>query len=151
MKTPVLAVLCLLLGACASTPRAPNAYEVAAGKLVGQPAAKAAMLFGPPTHGVAPSGNGGFYAWDNTRISVSNEMEFVQTGSEFVGRTQVGQLPGGHGVAGAPIFQDQYRPTGYYQNVKQLDYLCNITVFTNAQNIITKASVIGCNPTKRGI
>lgn len=44
--------------------------------------------------------------------------------------------------------QPVYRDTGYYENKTVLDYFCNITLLTDARDIITDADVIDYNEKK---
>lgn len=143
----------LMLCACAgSQPASDNQIQAAARKLVGQPASKAFEIFGQPDHGMGPSsyGSGGFYAWNRIQTHTTPEQVFIKTGSEYVGEQQTWVGTGGGGAVGLmPIgSQPVYRDTGYYENKTVLDYYCNITLFTDARDIITSADVINCNEKK---
>ncbi|MCU4492737.1 hypothetical protein KTI63_09685 [Acinetobacter guillouiae] len=146
----ILAVftLGLLLTGCVSTP---NPVQQAADKLVGQHVNKAIGIFGSPTYRVPASKLGGSAMWENSIVSQRVVQQFVQTGTEYAGQRVVGQT-GGQGVVGA-IYENQYRPTGYYQNAVQehAQYLCNITALTGPGDIITSIMVIGCKQTKDGL
>ncbi|WP_151713778.1 hypothetical protein [Acinetobacter bereziniae] len=130
---------------------APNPVKQAADKLVGQHVNKAIDIFGSPTYRVPASKLGGSAMWENSIVSQHVVQQFVQTGSEYAGQRVVGQT-GGQGVVGA-IYENQYRPTGYYQNAVQerAQYLCNITALTGPGDIITNIMVIGCKQTKDGL
>ncbi|MNC62455.1 hypothetical protein D3C75_1124790 [compost metagenome] len=88
---------------------------------------------------------------ENSIVSQRVVQQFVQTGTEYAGQRVVGQT-GGQGVVGA-IYENQYRPTGYYQNAVQehAQYLCNITALTGPGDIITSIMVIGCKQSKDGL
>ena len=138
MKTAFVVSLSVLLGACTTLHRAPNDYEVAAAKLVGQPAAKATLLFGPPSQGVPPSGGGGYYVWEPTRVFINTELEFVAEPTEA--HTQdTNQTTNTLTAAGNPIASSQEA------SAKQTTYLCGLTVFTNAQNTITQTTATQCH------
>lgn len=136
------------LSGCVTTP---NPVKQAADKLVGQHVNKAIDIFGSPTYRVPASKLGGSAMWENSIFSQHVVQQFVQTGSEYAGQRVVGQT-GGQGVVGA-IYENQYRPTGYYQNAVQerAQYLCNITALTGPGDIITNIMVIGCKQTKDGL
>ncbi|MCM8513017.1 hypothetical protein J0904_13010 [Acinetobacter bereziniae] len=136
------------LSGCVTTP---NPVKQAADKLVGQHVNKAIDIFGSPTYRVPASKLGGSAMWENSIVSQHVVQQFVQTGSEYAGQRVVGQT-GGQGVVGA-IYENQYRPTGYYQNAVQerAQYLCNITALTGRGDIITDIMVIGCKQTKDGL
>lgn len=138
----------LSLTACVTTP---NPVKQAADKLVGQHVNKAIDIFGSPTYRVPASKLGGSAMWENSIVSQQVVQQFVQTGSEYAGQRVVGQT-GGQGVVGA-IYENQYRPTGYYQNAIQerAQYLCNITALTGPGDIISNIMVIGCKQTKDGL
>ncbi|MBJ9903265.1 hypothetical protein [Acinetobacter bereziniae] len=138
----------LSLSGCVTTP---NPVKQAADKLVGQHVNKAIDIFGSPTYRVPASKLGGSAMWENSIVSQHVVQQFVQTGSEYAGQRVVGQT-GGQGVVGA-IYENQYRPTGYYQNAVQerAQYLCNITALTGPGDIITNIMVIGCKQTKDGL
>ncbi|MFW1949479.1 hypothetical protein ACG907_16435 [Acinetobacter bereziniae] len=138
----------LSLSGCVTTP---NPVKQAADKLVGQHVNKAIDIFGSPTYRVPASKLGGSAMWENSIVSQHVVQQFVQTGSEYAGQRVVGQT-GGQGVVGA-IYENQYRPTGYYQNAVQerAEYLCNITALTGPGDIITNIMVIGCKQTKDGL
>ncbi|KAF1021769.1 MAG: hypothetical protein GAK29_03340 [Acinetobacter bereziniae] len=146
----LLAVLTLGLSltACVTTP---NPVKQAADKLVGQHVNKAIDIFGSPTYRVPASKLGGSAMWENSIVSQQVVQQFVQTGSEYAGQRVVGQT-GGQGVVGA-IYENQYRPTGYYQNAVQerAQYLCNITALTGPGDIISNIMVIGCKQSKDGL
>ena len=138
----------LLLTGCVSTP---NPVQQAADKLVGQHVNKAIGIFGSPTYRVPASKLGGSAMWENSIVSQRVVQQFVQTGAEYAGQRVVGQT-GGQGVVGA-IYENQYRPTGYYQNAVQehAQDLCNITALTGPGDIITSIMVIGCKQSKDGL
>ena len=138
----------LSLSGCVTTL---NPVKQAADKLVGQHVNKAIDIFGSPTYRVPASKLGGSAMWENSIVSQHVVQQFVQTGSEYAGQRVVGQT-GGQGVVGA-IYENQYRPTGYYQNAVQerAQYLCNITALTGPGDIITNIMVIGCKQTKDGL
>lgn len=138
----------LSLSGCVTTP---NPVKQAADKLVGQHVNKAIDIFGSPTYRVPASKLGGSAMWENSIVSQHVVQQFVQTGSEYAGQRVVGQT-GGQGVVGA-IYENQYRPTGYYQNAVQerAQYLCNITALTGPGDIIANIMVIGCKQTKDGL
>lgn len=138
----------LSLSGCVTTP---NPVKQAADKLVGQHVNKAIDILGSPTYRVPASKLGGSAMWENSIVSQHVVQQFVQTGSEYAGQRVVGQT-GGQGVVGA-IYENQYRPTGYYQNAVQerAQYLCNITALTGPGDIITNIMVIGCKQTKDGL
>lgn len=138
----------LSLTACVTTP---NPVKQAADKLVGQHVNKAIDIFGSPTYRVPASKLGGSAMWENSIVSQQVVQQFVQTGSEYAGQRVVGQT-GGQGVVGA-IYENQYRPTGYYQNTVQerAQYLCNITALTGPGDIISNIMVIGCKQSKDGL
>ncbi|MCU4418346.1 hypothetical protein [Acinetobacter bereziniae] len=138
----------LSLSGCVTTP---NPVKQAADKLVGQHVNKAIDIFGSPTYRVPASKLGGSAMWENSIVSQHVVQQFAQTGSEYAGQRVVGQT-GGQGVVGA-IYENQYRPTGYYQNAVQerAQYLCNITALTGPGDIITNIMVIGCKQTKDGL
>lgn len=151
-KLGCLAVMVLAISGCATQSAPPNDVEVAAQKLVGQPAKNAFKLFGRPDHGTGPSsyGSGGFYAWNRVQTHTTDEKVFVQTGVEYVGQRQTMVGIGGGGVGGMmPVGSEPvYRKTGYEENRTVLDYFCSITLYTDKRNIITEASVIDCNKKK---
>ena len=134
MKTAFVVSLSVLLGACTTLHRAPNDYEVAAAKLVGQPAAKATLLFGPPSQGAPPSGGGGYYVWEPTRVFINTELEFVAEPTE-AHKQDTNTLS----AATKPITSAQEA------TAKQTTYLCGLTVFTNAQNTITQTTTSQCH------
>lgn len=142
----------VLYGCVGSQPASENQVQVAAQKLVGQPASKAFEIFGQPDHGIGPSsyGSGGFYAWNRIQTHTTPEQVFIKTGSEYIGKQQTWVGVGGGGVKGIMPVDSQpvYRDTGYYENKTVLDYFCNITLLTDARDIITDADVIDCNEKK---
>ena len=138
MKTAFVVSLSVLLGACTTLHRAPNDYEVAAAKLVGQPAAKAALLFGPPSQGAPPSGGGGYYVWEPTRVFINTELEFVAEPTEAP-KQDTHQTTNPLTAAAKPI------PSAQEATAKQTTYLCGLTVFTNAQNTITQTTATQCH------
>ena len=138
MKTAFVVSLSVLLGACTTLHRAPNDYEVAAAKLVGQPAAKAALLFGPPSQGAPPSGGGGYYVWEPTRVFINTELEFVAEPTE-AHKQDTNQTTNSLTAAAKPI------PSSQEASAKQTTYLCGLTVFTNAQNTITQTTTSQCH------
>ena len=138
MKTAFVVSLSVLLGACTTLHRAPNDYEVAAAKLVGQPAAKATLLFGPPSQGVPPSGGGGYYVREPTRVFINTELEFVAEPTE-AHKQDTNQTTNTHTAATKPI------PSAHEASAKQTTYLCGLTVFTNAQNTITQTTTSQCH------
>lgn len=147
-----LTLALLTLTACASSgpsgKQAKNELEAAVQKLIGQPAQQALEQFGKPDQGLGPSsyGSGGFYAWNRLRTHLGPGLVFIQTGTEYVGQRQTWVTFGGKGVQGImPVSSEPiYRKTGYYENETVIDYFCSITLYTNAQDIITEASVIDC-------
>ena len=134
MKTAFVVSLSVLLGACTTLHCAPNDYEVAAAKLVGQPAAKATLLFGPPSQGVPPSGGGGYYVWEPTRVFINTELEFVAEPTEARKQTTNTLTAAAH-----PL------PSAQEATTEQAAYLCGLTVFTNAQNTITQTTATQCH------
>ena len=138
MKTAFVVSLSVLLGACTTFHRAPNDYEVAAAKLVGQPAAKATLLFGPPSQGAPPSGGGGYYVWEPTRVFINTELEFVADPTE-AHKQDTNQTTNTLTTAAKPI------PSTQETSAKQTTYLCGLTVFTNAQNTITQTTATQCH------
>ncbi|MGS0891244.1 hypothetical protein ACVBGC_01590 [Burkholderia stagnalis] len=79
--------------------------------------------------------------WKN--FHSNTQQDFVQTGSAYAGQTQVAQTSGGNGVAGMPIYQNQYVPTGYYQTNT---YPCSLTLKTDRSDTVVSASTdgVGC-------
>lgn len=75
-----------------------------------------------------------------TNFHSNTQQDFVQTGSAYAGQVQVGQTAGGNGVAGMPILQNQYAPTGYYQTNT---YRCSLTLKTDRSNTVVSASTEG--------
>jgi hypothetical protein len=154
LKLVCLALTVLTISACAipTAKTEPNDVEIAAQKLVGQPAKNAFQLFGRPDQGMGPSsyGSGGFYLWNRVQTHTTPEKVFVQTGVEYVGQKETWVGIGGGGVGGMmPVGSEAvYRKTGYEENRTVLDYFCSITLYTDSQNIITDASVIDCNSKK---
>ncbi len=149
MKFASIALLTLVISGCAGPAKNQgNDIQQAAERLVGQPAKTAFDLFGKPDHGMGPSsyGSGGFYAWNRLQTHVGPDKVFVQTGTEYVGEQTTYAVIGGGGATGImPVNSTPvYRPVGYYENETVIDYFCNITLFTDAQDIITQASVIDC-------
>nr|BFD42518.1 hypothetical protein FFPRI1PSEUD_40170 [Pseudomonas sp. FFPRI_1] len=151
IKLGCIALTVLAISACAtSTTRTEsNDVQVAAQKLVGQPAKNAFQLFGKPDQGMGPSsyGSGGFYLWNRVQTHTTPEKVFVQTGVEYVGQQQTWVGIGGGGVGGMmPVGSEAvYRKTGYEENRTVLDYFCSITLYTDNRDVITGASVIDCN------
>lgn len=152
LKLSCLAITVLAISACTTPATAPNDVEVAAQKLVGQPAKNAFKLFGRPDQGMGPSsyGSGGFYAWNRVQTHTTDEKVFVQTGVEYVGQRQTMVGIGGGGVGGMmPVSSEPiYRKTGHEENRTVIDYFCSITLYTDSKDIITEASVIDCNKKK---
>lgn len=152
LKHGCLALALLALSGCAMQPAAPNDIEIAAQKLVGQPAKNAFKLFGKPDQGMGPSsyGSGGFYAWNRVQTHTTDEKVFVQTGVEYVGQRTTSVTIGGQGVSGQmPVSSEPvYRKVGYTENRTVIDYFCSITLFTDKNDIIEHASVIDCNKKK---
>lgn len=148
LKLGCIALSVLAISACTTPTSAPNDVEVAAQKLVGQPAENAFKLFGRPDQGMGPSsyGGGGFYLWNRVQTHTTAEKVFVQTGVEYVGQKQTFVGIGGGGVSGMmPVgSQPVYRKTGYEENRTVVDYFCSITLYTDSKNIITEASAIDC-------
>ncbi len=141
LKHGCLALAILVLAGCATQPAKPNDVEIAAQKLVGQPAKNAFKLFGRPDQGAGPSsyGSGGFYAWNRVQTHTTDEKVFVQTGVEYVGQKTTSVTIGGEPV---------YRKVGYTENRTVIDYFCSITLFTDKNDIIEHASVVNCNKKK---
>ena len=101
-------------------------------------------MFGPPLRSIPPTnGRGGMYSWDSTAESYAGQR-FVATGSEYAGRAVVGMAPQGPNGPPVPVFQDQYRDVGHYEDVRRIDYLCMVFVYTDARDVIQKATVAGC-------
>jgi hypothetical protein len=149
IKLVGLTLAILALSACASSSNAPkNEVETAVQKLVGQPAKQALEFFGKPDQSLGPSsyGSGGFYAWNRLRTHLGPGKIFIQTGTEYVGQRQTWVTIGGQGMQGImPVSSTPiYRKTGYYQNETVIDYFCSITLYSDAQDVITAASVIDC-------
>jgi len=137
----------LLLTACAPLEQSkPNEIRQRADAMVGQPVSAAYKVFGLPSRKLGPSsyGSGGFYNWDRTKVRVGPGMNFVQTGTEYTGRQIIGMTQGGKGIASSPVYQDNYRPTGHYEQEKIVEYVCDILVLTDQRDIITKVNVAGC-------
>jgi hypothetical protein len=151
-KYSCVTLMVLSISACATLATKPNEVEVAAQKLVGQPASNAFKIFGKPDHGLGPSsyGSGGFYGWNRVQTHVTPEKVFVQTGVEYIGQKTTMVGIGGGGVVGQmPVGSEPiYRKTGYTENRTVIDYFCNITLYTDKKNIITDAIVIGCDKKK---
>lgn len=129
----------------------PGPVQKAAKAMVGQPISVAFKAFGRPFINQPPLGQSpesasytGNYFWDTSRVHVSPNLTFVQTGSRYVGSHVAGVNPAGNGVAEIPLYQDDYEATGYYGHETVLDYVCMITIKTNHADIITKVEVGGC-------
>ncbi|MBU4609404.1 hypothetical protein IMZ29_02225 [Achromobacter sp. GG226] len=150
----ILTVSGLVLAAATLTACSPmgkaqgNDVAVAAQRLIGQPASAAIELFGKPDQGLGPSsyGSGGFYAWHRLQTHIGPEKIFVKTGREQVGTRTTYAIMRGQGVAAkVPVgTQAVYRPVGYYTDDLVIDYLCNITLMTDAKDIVTQATVVDC-------
>ena len=116
-KYSCVTLMVLSISACATLATKPNEVEVAAQKLVGQPASNAFKIFGKPDHGLGPSsyGSGGFYGWNRVQTHVTPEKVFVQTGVEYIGQKTTMVGIGGGGVIGQmPVGSEPvYRKTGY--------------------------------------
>ena len=148
-----IGMVVLAVSACSTAPIArnttPNDVQVAAQKLVGQPAQAAFAVFGKPDQGIGPSpyaSSGGFYAWNRIQTHTTPEKVFVQTGVEYVGQRQT-YLAGATGIM--PVGTENiYRKTGYEENRTVIDYFCSITAFTDNQDMITEINVINCNEKK---
>jgi len=144
-KCPSVIALLLIAGCVTAQP---SQVQQAANNMVGKPISVAVAAFGPPTLNLPPCSyctDGGTYAWDKTRISKQWQQQWVQTGTE-VNQQVVGMTPGGNGVAGTVIMQDVETPVGENQMVlaDNVDYLCNIQIFTDMKDNIKSVSVAGC-------
>lgn len=137
----------LLLAGCVPQSQ-PNPVQQTAAGLVGKPISAAFQAFGQPSTALPPSDIGdGHYTWSGTRISTGPGSTFVQTGTQYAGTTVVDELrpTGTGGYAPVNVTKDKYEATGYYEQQKTIDYLCDILVMTNPQGIITVANVAGCS------
>lgn len=152
IKHGCITLVFLAISACSTSPttndNSGNDVQVAAQKLVGQPAKNAIEIFGEPDQGIGPSsyGSGGFYAWNRVQTHTTPEQVFVQTGVEYVGQRQTWVGIGGGGVSGLmPVSNEAiYRKTGYDENRTVIDYFCSITLYTDKKDIITGVSVVNC-------
>ncbi|VWC59946.1 hypothetical protein [Burkholderia lata] len=129
----------------------PGPIQKAAKAMVGQPISVAFKAFGRPFINHPPlsqspesASYNGNYFWDNSRVHVSPNLSFVQTGSQYTGSHMVGVTRAGDGHADIPVYQDDYQATGYYDHETVLDTVCMITIKTNHADIITKVDVSGC-------
>ncbi|AZE56270.1 hypothetical protein C4K03_4122 [Pseudomonas synxantha] len=142
--------------ACSTSPSTKNSgandIQVAAQRLVGQPAERAFEVFGAPDQGMGPSsyGSGGFYAWNRIQTRVTPEKVFIQTGVEYVGQQERWVGIGGRGLNGImPVSSEPiYRKVGYEENRIVIDYFCSITLLTDGKDVITDVSVVNCNDKK---
>lgn len=144
----------LALSACGSIHKTGNDVQVAAQKLVGQPAQEAMKIFGKPDSGMGPASygsGGGMYNWNRVQTHIGPEKIFVQTGQEYAGERQTFVTIGGRGMQGImPVGSEPiYRPTGYYTDDVIIDYFCSINVMTDKNDIITQASVVNCDEKKK--
>lgn len=147
LKSAAPAVLAALLIAGCVPQSQPNPVQQMAAGLVGKPVSAAFQAFGQPGSALPPSEyGGGHYTWSATRISTGPGTAFVQTGTQYAGTKTTAELqPTPTGVAPVNVTRDQYEATGYYEQQKTVDYLCDILVMTNPQGIITVANVAGCS------
>lgn len=76
------------------------------------------------------------YTWNKYSVTGYRDA-FVQTGTEYTGSQLIGVTQGGQGVASAPIYQDNYRPTGYYQKEEVVSG-CVIKMLTDDKGTILR-------------
>jgi len=141
------AVGALLLAGCVPQSQ-PNPVQQTAAGLVGKPVSAAFQAFGPPSSTIPPSEyGGGHYTWSGTRISTGPGTVFTQTGTQYAGTKTTAELQptASGGYAPVNVTRDQYEATGYYEQQRTIDYLCDILVMTNPQGVITVANVAGCS------
>lgn len=129
-----------ILSSCALIP---NQVEQRASVFVGQSVDAAIGAFGQPSSRIPRNGDldgssGWQYVWNNTFEGA--DQRFVQTGTEHAGTSLVGVTPGGNGIAPMPIYQDHYRPTGYYENVL---HGCMLFVETDRNDTVEEVSAFG--------
>ena len=143
-RAALMTVGCVLaLGACAL---GPSATKQKADALKGQNIQAAFAQFGEtqnytPRNAASDGSAGWEYVW-HTVTGTDTREDFVQTGTEYAGQTIVGMAPGGNGVASTPILQDQYRPTGYYQQ-NEVWHGCMLFIRTDRNYVIEDSSAIG--------
>lgn len=135
----ILGGACLLHG-CAFIP---NKVEQRASVYVGKNIEAAIGAFGQPTswvprNGDIDGGSGRQYVWNNTFEGAGRR--FVQTGTEHAGTSLIGVGPGGNGIAPTPIYQHNYRPTGYYENVL---HGCMLFIDVDQHGIIETVDAFG--------
>ena len=129
-----------LLAGCALVP---SKTKQKASVYVGQSIDAAIADLGPPSSRMPRNGDidgtsGWEYVWSN--MYEGTDRYFVQTGSEHTGTSMVGVTPGGNGVAPMPIYQDNYRPTGHYENYM---HGCMLFIKVDPGGIVEKVETAG--------